>query len=342
MHVWRSDVVGSLLRPAWLQEARGQVERGALPAAEFKRIEDRAVDEAVALQEAAGLEVITDGEMRRYAFFGHLIEAVEGFDEQGGWSITFRDDEGHAAPLRRPVVVGKLRLAPADERRGVHLPAGPHDAAGQGDAAQRAAGRGLLRSRALEGRLCHARRLPRRPRGLHPPRDRGAGPARLRVHPDRRAAVRGAPRRDHPRGLPPARQRSRPAARHLHRAGQRDHRRPSRRDVRHPHLPRQPQEHVLRLRRLRPDRGADLPAAPASSASCSSTTTSDRGRSSRCGTCRTIASWSSGWSARSRPQLEIGRRARAADRRGVALSSRSSGWRSARSAASRPRTKATA
>ena len=78
MHVWRSDVVGSLLRPAWLQEARGQVERGTLTAAEFKRIEDRAVDEAVALQEAAGLEVITDGEMRRYAFFGHLIEARRG------------------------------------------------------------------------------------------------------------------------------------------------------------------------------------------------------------------------------------------------------------------------
>jgi len=46
--------------------------------------------------------------MRRYAFFGHLIEALEGFDREGGWSVTFRDAEGHAAPLRRPVVVGKL------------------------------------------------------------------------------------------------------------------------------------------------------------------------------------------------------------------------------------------
>jgi 5-methyltetrahydropteroyltriglutamate--homocysteine methyltransferase len=109
MSVWRSDVVGSLLRPTWLQEARDQVERGELAAVEFKRIEDRAVDEAVALQEAADLEVITDGEMRRYAFFGHLIEAVEGFDKEGGWSVTFRDADGQAAPLRRPVVVGKLK-----------------------------------------------------------------------------------------------------------------------------------------------------------------------------------------------------------------------------------------
>src|SRR5215203_48616 len=104
----RADVVGSLLRPQYLLDARAQMERGELTPAAFKTIEDRAVDEAVVLQEAAGLEVITDGEMRRYAFFGHLIEALEGFDKEGGWSITFRDAEGQAAALRRPVVVGKL------------------------------------------------------------------------------------------------------------------------------------------------------------------------------------------------------------------------------------------
>ena len=110
MTIWRSDVVGSLLRPAYLQAARDQVERGELSAAAFKAIEDRAVDEAIALQERAGLDVVTDGEMRRYAFYGHLIDAVEGFDKLGGWSITFRDAEGHAAPpLQRPVVVEKLK-----------------------------------------------------------------------------------------------------------------------------------------------------------------------------------------------------------------------------------------
>lgn len=104
----KSDVVGSLLRPAYLLDARARLERGELRPPEFKRIEDRAVDEAVALQEAAGLDVVTDGEMRRYAFFGHLVEALEGFDKYGGWSITFRDAQGHEAALARPVVVGKL------------------------------------------------------------------------------------------------------------------------------------------------------------------------------------------------------------------------------------------
>ena len=67
------------------------------------------MDEAVALQQSAGLDAVTDGEVRRYAFYGHLVEALEGFDKFGGWSITFRDGEGHDAALRRPVVVDKLR-----------------------------------------------------------------------------------------------------------------------------------------------------------------------------------------------------------------------------------------
>jgi 5-methyltetrahydropteroyltriglutamate--homocysteine methyltransferase len=105
----RSDIVGSLLRPPCLLEARQKHEQGELTAAEFKFIEDRAVRDAVALQQDAGLDVVTDGEMRRYAFFGHLVEALEGFDKYGGWSITFHDTEGHDSTVQRPVVVDKLR-----------------------------------------------------------------------------------------------------------------------------------------------------------------------------------------------------------------------------------------
>jgi 5-methyltetrahydropteroyltriglutamate--homocysteine methyltransferase len=109
MEAIRSDVVGSLLRPAFLVDARRQLEAGHLSPAEFKRIEDRAVDGAVALQEAAGLDVLTDGEQRRYAFFGHLIEALEGFDKLGGWALPFRNEQGEELVFRRPVVVEKLR-----------------------------------------------------------------------------------------------------------------------------------------------------------------------------------------------------------------------------------------
>ncbi|MDN5697043.1 MAG: methionine synthase, partial [Rubrobacter sp.] len=78
----RVDVVGSLLRPSWLLQARRGL-AGEISAPEFKRLEDLAVAEAVALQERAGLPVVTDGEMRRESFQSQLTEAVEGFGEHG-------------------------------------------------------------------------------------------------------------------------------------------------------------------------------------------------------------------------------------------------------------------
>jgi 5-methyltetrahydropteroyltriglutamate--homocysteine methyltransferase len=109
MLIYRSDVIGSLLRPAYLKQAREHHAAGTLSNPEFKQIEDRAVDEAIALQIEAGLDVVTDGEMRRYAFYGHFIDSVEGFDKYGGWAIPFRDEQGDELVLKRPVVVAPLK-----------------------------------------------------------------------------------------------------------------------------------------------------------------------------------------------------------------------------------------
>lgn len=107
--MFHSDVVGSLLRPAYLKEARDRFASEKLSHAEFKAIEDRAIDESIDLQIDAGIQVLTDGEMRRYAFYGHLIDAVEGFDKYGGWAIPFRDEKGEQLVLARPVVISKLK-----------------------------------------------------------------------------------------------------------------------------------------------------------------------------------------------------------------------------------------
>src|SRR2546422_5421625 len=105
----KCEVIGSLLRPPYLAEARRRYEQAEISTAEFKHLEDRAVDEALETQTLAGIDVITDGEMRRYAFYGHLIDALDGFDKFGGWGIEFRDEKGEKIRLRRPVVVEKLR-----------------------------------------------------------------------------------------------------------------------------------------------------------------------------------------------------------------------------------------
>src|SRR5207248_9378791 len=110
----RTDVVGSLLRPPWLLQAREDVAAGRITQAAFKAIEDRAVDDAVALQEEAGLDVVTDGEMRRLSFQSQLAAAVDGF---GDWDLdaflwgNWRSAELGEMHVERPplAVIGKLR-----------------------------------------------------------------------------------------------------------------------------------------------------------------------------------------------------------------------------------------
>lgn len=109
-----AELVGSLLRPPELLEARTRLASGSLAPAEFKRIEDAAVLDAIRLQEEVGFEVVADGELRRAGFATHFYEAIDGLDMQGGIPLPWRDAEGNELPAdapaaRRPVVVDKLR-----------------------------------------------------------------------------------------------------------------------------------------------------------------------------------------------------------------------------------------
>ncbi len=75
---FRADNIGSLLRPDYLKAARASFDAGTLSAEGFKQVEDRAVDAAIAMQEAVGLDVVTDGELRRHTFFDQLRGAMHG------------------------------------------------------------------------------------------------------------------------------------------------------------------------------------------------------------------------------------------------------------------------
>ncbi|MBI4489136.1 MAG: methionine synthase [Deltaproteobacteria bacterium] len=122
----RSDVVGSLLRPSYLKEARSRSDEGKIGAEEMRRIEDQAIRQAVLLQEEVGLDVVTDGEFRRLNFQDSFGASVAGFDAgrsdiafyekrvEGGkplqrWDIPDRETKGTAIAQRRPVVE-RLRL----------------------------------------------------------------------------------------------------------------------------------------------------------------------------------------------------------------------------------------
>ena len=110
-----TDVVGSLLRPEELLTAQSELAAGRMSRPAFKLIEDRAVDTAISLQEAAGLEVLTDGEMRRVSFQSQMTQAVDGFGEWDIdaflWGKWYGDEDVGDWSRERPPglgVVGKL------------------------------------------------------------------------------------------------------------------------------------------------------------------------------------------------------------------------------------------
>jgi 5-methyltetrahydropteroyltriglutamate--homocysteine methyltransferase len=109
-----ADVVGSLLRPPDLLAAQKQLAAGTLSSSQFKEIEDRAVDDAIALQEDVGLEIVTDGEMRRQSFQSQMTAAVSGFGEHNLDAFLWGEwyDETGVKKTRRPRrlgAIGKLK-----------------------------------------------------------------------------------------------------------------------------------------------------------------------------------------------------------------------------------------
>lgn len=108
--MFRAEVIGSMLRPPYLKEARAAFERGELSPHEFKRVEDRAVDQVIALQEGTGVEVVTDGEMRRFLFMGPITETVEGIEPvEQGTTMPWASAEGELDWANPIAVTSKLR-----------------------------------------------------------------------------------------------------------------------------------------------------------------------------------------------------------------------------------------
>lgn len=133
----RNDVVGSLLRPAPLKQARVGYDEGKISLEELRQTEDRHIRDAVKLQEEIGLSVVTDGEYRRLNFQDSFGESVAGFDAgkptlsfyekrvEGGsplqrWEIPDQGEQkGTAVAQRRPVAqkISLARNLPTEEFR---------------------------------------------------------------------------------------------------------------------------------------------------------------------------------------------------------------------------------
>ncbi len=123
MTVPRSDHVGSLLRPPELLAARERRLRDETGDDELRAAEDAAVDEVLRRQAECGLDVVTDGELRRLSFQSQMVEAVDGFGEWDLdaflWGDWKSDVVGDLRLERPPLAVGsklsRRRFLSADE-----------------------------------------------------------------------------------------------------------------------------------------------------------------------------------------------------------------------------------
>src|SRR5580704_1899844 len=75
---YRAQHIGSLLRPAYLLQARTAHAAGTLPLEQLRAAEDRAILEVPEKRRQIALDVVTDGEMRRGSWLTDMAEAVDG------------------------------------------------------------------------------------------------------------------------------------------------------------------------------------------------------------------------------------------------------------------------
>src|SRR5262249_26225465 len=101
-----TTVVGSMPRPQFVRDLLRPETRRALGAEEFTRRLDIAVAYVIAMQEATGLDVISDGEWRRLSYIGVIADICEGFEvgyrDRQPWTIVV----GTIAP-RAPGLVAR-------------------------------------------------------------------------------------------------------------------------------------------------------------------------------------------------------------------------------------------
>jgi 5-methyltetrahydropteroyltriglutamate--homocysteine methyltransferase len=108
---FRADHVGSLLRPPELHAARADHAAGRIDATELRAIEDEAIRDVVRMQESIGLQLATDGELRRASWHMDFIYQLGGatklasdleveFKNQGGTVVFTPSALRIDAPVR--------------------------------------------------------------------------------------------------------------------------------------------------------------------------------------------------------------------------------------------------
>jgi 5-methyltetrahydropteroyltriglutamate--homocysteine methyltransferase len=106
---YRADQVGSLLRPQELLDARNDP---SVTPEQLKEIEDRHIVRILKRQADLGLNIFTDGELRRRGFMSDFHESVEGLDDGSEISRTWKGQKGNStesSPRLAGIVIDRIK-----------------------------------------------------------------------------------------------------------------------------------------------------------------------------------------------------------------------------------------
>ena len=77
-----TTVIGSYATPSWLWTALGEIDKGEYGQTDERETFDDAVNMAILDQERAGVDIITDGEMRRWYFVQSYYRRMSGIEQE--------------------------------------------------------------------------------------------------------------------------------------------------------------------------------------------------------------------------------------------------------------------
>ena len=100
-----TTAVGSYPKPEYLTQARSKVARGEMDADELQRLERKATEHWIRLQEELGLDILVDGEMNRGDMVAYFAEHME------GWTISGLVRSYGNRYYRKPIAIGPVGRA---------------------------------------------------------------------------------------------------------------------------------------------------------------------------------------------------------------------------------------
>jgi 5-methyltetrahydropteroyltriglutamate--homocysteine methyltransferase len=111
-----TTVVGSLPRPEWLLDGISKLERGEIDEDRLRQYYDEAVVLAIKEQEMTGVDVLSDGEQRRFSFLAFVAEKIPSFKLIPTSSLMNKEAEAYARDMNlhvgiisNPIIVGPIK-----------------------------------------------------------------------------------------------------------------------------------------------------------------------------------------------------------------------------------------